>query len=1241
MTSLFSAASAPTQLIGRYNEMECIREAIYAAGSELRVVCLVGDGGIGKTRMLNEVKLAIKGQRVPPARVDLDWTAYKQSVVVSDVLDLEPVRLSTTLRFVNDLVNALDPEQEFFRRFREEHAKHRQALVFQSSYHQIQSMLHAALSAFDQDYVELAANRRIVILLDTGEKFAVPIPPEFDRMAEVILAGSMHEENRAADTPIYTVQWLRRWLTIYNEQSLLQNTTIIMAGRPQGNWWDIFAGITETKLKRVNLGSLTQEEIPAYLAQLTTDLHNVDRFPPSREVDYTVRRLERYAAPDAAWTLWALTRGRPVLVALTADLLIDGMIEPPQLDQDRFALQEMFGWDPQTDCFTAEDTLAEAQRSLSDQFVEILFNSSADVRAIILSLLVRAHHPLDAETLEYLIYGVPGEHYWEWIQARRSSPDRLQEIETELEWLRHLAFFKYRIVAPGSGGRSQLQVFLQDVMYEIFDDYFVTVNEASRIAEIQHRTDIYLKLIEVLNKRIEDCEQGLRDTWLDERWGLETELRPQSLYAPQGLQALRARFPQLSEMPLIRRSPLTREELRDRLEEHLLERLYYSLRINPKRAVNNDYSQLADGAWLEHDEDFMTQIEVQVWRLLKDKSAQKLVELSLDPPLKSDDPMLGDPDRYDPWKRLERVVLQDHALRWLKRLHLRERYDEVVKMAIAIRHYALSLPIDPQLDDSVRPSSNRHSWNHTLTIQETFVYEGYAYPYIGKTAAAIETLEGVVRQLNDVLSKGHAGRQEAAFVHSNGKDHLATERVRRAIGIAQFVLGYSHAANGDFAKAQDAYNKALPQLRRTHFLSLEVYCRFNMARALAELGYTMEAAKNCEDALNLLTNDGKGGTLPFALASNTLALVYNAERALDAAWLNAAVAHACFVRMAEERGTALAELQFGEALRRMADKQHRQDYSPDRNTPRHVYQESERVLTAAYNRICMSPTLNREAQRRAEAAIELASSLRDQVRVLELPQEQESARLVLRRAHGLFVEAESVAVSISHAPLQLDARWGLATLLYRSSRTEVGQYAKDQLGPIPLDTMVQAFNSVADLARELELITQQAWISTENEHPSLGDSKVRAIRRLGRVYSRLGRVYAEEFSARNLKLRNTYGLLPYAMAENDARRRVQSLVLEDSIAARYLQEAANHYVIALAYARLYNPKAKLSEYILGDVFDRAKGFNDTVMGSFIVDLKRAEAAYHVQSLAGALTESLEAFLTRSFGDYHAPDPHVN
>lgn len=1227
MTQLFSAAVAPTVLIGRTNEMERVRKAICEPGTELRVVYLVGSGGLGKTRMLQEVKRAA-GRAT--------WCDGAPPVLVSDVLDLEPVRLSTTLRFVSDLVNALDPNRIHFSRFREQHLRHRQALVFQSSYEQIQSILHDALRSFARDYLELSEKQRIVLLLDTGEKFVIPIPPDFDREAAKILDAFTVREGHPVDTPIYTSDWLHNLLTMQNEPGWLKNTTVIMAGRPQENWWDIFDKLSKDRVQEVPIAPLTPHEIAAYFRQLTEDLQNAKGDSPSAQDAYAIRTLRQYAKLDGANLLWAYTDGQPVRLALVANLVIDGRQVPPELDQSWEDVKQKFHLPAAAAEKTPSKERVAAMRSLGGQFVELLFNSSSNLRSQILARLVRAHHPLDAAALEYLIDSRPGEHYSAWLEHRpKDDHSRLQEIAGQLNDLAQLAFFKHRTVSYGIDGPPRLQVFLQDVVYEIVDDYFSSIDELSRRREIQQRVDLYNKLIEIINSRIEECEAGLRLTWLEERRALEAELRTQSLYAAQGVQALRANFPDPSVVPLNRRNQLSRTDLRDRLEELLLERLYYLLRIDPKTAINDEYGELADSAWLEHDEDFMTQIEVQIWRLLKDENAHKLVNIALSSSVPPGAPHVGQPSRYDPWLRLQRVALQDHALRWLKRMHLRGRYDEVSVMAKAIRRYAAKVPKDPDLDQWVAPSSDYHSWNHTLTQEEINVYEAYAYAYTGRTNLAVRTLNQSVKRLQAVFSPGNAKKHEEPFDLRSDAMHKGANRVRRVIGIAQFVLGYAYAANGEFAASHKAYSAALPHLRRTRFRSLEVYCRFNMARALAELGYTVEAAKNCEDALNMLTLDGKGGTLPFAYASNTLALVYNAERTLDAAWPQAAVAHACFLRMSEARGVALAEMQFGETLRRLADRHDRQQYSPDRETPRHIYEESERVLWSAYNSFLLHPILSREGQRRAEAAIELASSLRDQVRVLNVPTEKDKhdARRILLEADRLLHEAEDVARQIEHRLLQLDARWAQATLLYRASRTGLGTYSEREGQPISSDELVRAFTDVAQAALELKVVSPKAWISHDNPNPHIGRSQVRAVRRLGRIYGRLGRIYAEEFIDLSEAVRKREGLLPYVSIDEAERSQVLDCVLADPATRGALQKMAENYVIALGYAHMFNPSAHLNEYLFGDLYDRVKAYNRVTMKAFTEFLLKSESDFHVQQLQRTRQVGVLDALARSFGSY--------
>ena len=86
---------------------------------------------------------------------------------------------------------------------------------------------------------------------------------------------------------------------------------------------------------------------------------------------------------------------------------------------------------------------------------------------------------------------------------------------------------------------------------------------------------------------------------------------------------------------------------------------------------------------------------------------------------------------------------------------------------------------------------------------------------------------------------------------------------------------------------------------------------------IAECGHSHRAMRVCYDALEMLHDSGRGGTRPYGYVENTLALIYNRMLRPDSAWREAAIAHACFVRLGHQRGIVLAKLQLGEALRRL------------------------------------------------------------------------------------------------------------------------------------------------------------------------------------------------------------------------------------------------------------------------------------------------------------------------------------
>ena len=103
------------------------------------------------------------------------WLKTEQSVVyVSDLIDLDAVALETTINFQRYLQQSLDSEGILFRRFQQAFLEFRSQLSYQSSYEQIQEALKRAQGAFILDYQDLAREHRIVIVLDTAEKFTRP-----------------------------------------------------------------------------------------------------------------------------------------------------------------------------------------------------------------------------------------------------------------------------------------------------------------------------------------------------------------------------------------------------------------------------------------------------------------------------------------------------------------------------------------------------------------------------------------------------------------------------------------------------------------------------------------------------------------------------------------------------------------------------------------------------------------------------------------------------------------------------------------------------------------------------------------------------------------------------------------------------------------------------------------------------------------------------------------------------------
>ena len=592
------------------------------------------------------------------------------------------------------------------------------------------------------------------------------------------------------------------------------------------------------------------------------------------------------------------------------------------------------------------------------------------------------------------------------------------------------------------------------------------------------------------------------------------------------------------------------------MESLLLDSLYFRLRLNPLLAYNNDYHEMADTAWVEYDDDFMMQLQIQLRRFLEDDLAWQFSVEEKPFVLQS-----GESIRV----LLGRLARQDAAIRVLKRLHIRGDYAGVLKYADIIRKHAETLHGDERAF---------HSWNHTVTRSEICIYESYARIYFaGKEAVeATDDLKTAAKELERALQKPDDAGLEEPF----RENHPARVRILRLAGIAYLYLGYAYASRGRFGDALSAYAAALPHLRAARFAPMQAMCMYSMARVLAERGHTLRATRICNDAMTMLDERGRGGTRPYGLAQNTLALVYNRGHEPSVSWREAAVAHACFERVSDKRDLGLAKLQIGEALRRLGGAYPRPPHSRTHETILEVYKLSETYLRDALSIFTDEAGVSSEVLRQMEAYNELGSSLREQGHYLatwlqEKDQDHGAADIDRRRmerllneASACFMEALQLAQEKQHGIQELDALWGIAKVAYTRYRIHSDQGFEK--------AAIAACQQMRAEVERLQLLAPQSVIARDNQAPAAATTEPTVLRLLSHVYELLARIYFVRFERHAQAVRVAkHREIPYVERMSEAQRRaVQQAILENHEAAESLLQAIDFYMVAIGYSYLYS-----------------------------------------------------------------------
>jgi hypothetical protein len=854
----FGAARKTDHLVSRAKELSQIQKAIYSPGTETRLLVIEAEGGMGKTRLLQEVLNRTGHPNAPyPLKDSKKKWDSTDHIIVTDLLDLANVQLYTFHHFIWALRDAFSWHKAArFANFDRARAYHQRKLYEQADFATIQQAEEQAENSFFKDYQAMASQYRLVWLLDTAEQLNFIGAPWL--LSEGLLTFD--------DLSFSTQQRLAQLLA----QGKLPNTTIILAGR--GQRAKLYFDRLKSKeneagcayqITSIPLENFNRQETKEYLVELAK---NWSQQEPASQMAAYLKLMAH--AEDQADVLWLYTGGQPVRLALYIDVLAEGKKVPEALQVSFADAKTEVNWDEAADQ-ADKDKLQEIQFQIEDEFINLIFDRAGELRSQILRILAQARRGLDEHQLHFILDAPPGINVESWEE----DSARLKEIRDELKSMIGLSFIK---TTPAG------QLILQDEMYYIYDKH-AAADETTRQDESQSRQTIYYQLLSLVNAEIKQLTEQIKGyRQADER----------SLRWETPAQALSMHFGFVTETELKARS-----DLNERQFQAQVEKLFYELRINPHEAFNSTFDNLIQSRTFKNIEGD-AQLLNETWRILNDELAHQFIRLS---------PLEETVEQPELWAGLERAAQQEGVARWIKRFMFSKQYRRAIKFAEQVEAFINTLP---------REGRGTLGWTlgHTFSKGERTCWREFARLTIGQDRqGAISRLEEAALDLQRLLTpQGIPERQEKNFL-----EHPAQIRLRQVIGAIYNNLGIGYAGQGQFRKAAKVYAEALRYFREAEFEGQLAITLNNLSRVLSELGRQTRAVRVCQDGLN-----HRGGETGLAYSYNTLALIYNKNLQPDNAWPEATKAVVYFRRLEDPRGLGLSLLQLGEALRRLAFSSH-------------------------------------------------------------------------------------------------------------------------------------------------------------------------------------------------------------------------------------------------------------------------------------------------------------------------------